>query len=84
MTKNITAQTDLAMTNTYANVSGFYFIAAHTVAGTRFYSNPIATFEEAEHIFSQYVDVINYFEGGYVEMYQIHEDDYDIISCIHI
>lgn len=84
MNKNIAAQTDLVMTETHNDIIGFYFVAAHTIAGTRFYSNPIATFEEAEHIFSQYVDVINYFEGGYVEMYQIHEDDYDIISCIHI
>ena len=43
MKNNIAAQTDLAMTETHTNIIGFYFIAAHTVAGTRFYSNPIAT-----------------------------------------
>ena len=84
MQKNIMAQTDLALFNTYNHNSGFYFVAAHTDSGTRFYSDPISTFENAENVFNQYLGVINYFEGGAVEMYQIHDDDYDIISYARV
>ncbi len=80
----ICAQTDLALTKTYNNVSGFYFVAAHTNSGTRFYSECILTFEYAEKIFDRYVDVVKYFNGGTIEMYQIKEDDYSIIAYTRV
>lgn len=81
---NICAQTDLVMSDTYKNVAGFYFVVAHTDSGTRFYSDPIATFEAAEHIFNSYVDTVKYFNGGTVEMYKILSDDYNVIAYIRI
>lgn len=82
--KDILAQTDLALTSSYTHVEGFYFVAAHTDGGTRFYSDPIATFEKAEEMFDSYVDLITYFNGGYITMYKIHVDDYDVIAYVRI
>ena len=83
--KDIMAQTDLALVCTDApNVNGFYFVAAHTDSGTRFYSDPIATFEKAQAIYNSYIDVLVYFKGGNVQLYQIKEDDFDVIAYTKI
>ena len=82
--KDIMAQTDLGLTKIYTDINGFYFIAAHTDSGTRFYSDPISTFERAEEMFNSYVDLVSYFNGGYVNMYKINTDDYDIVAYVRI
>ena len=82
--QDIMTQTDLSLTKTYSESLGFYFVTAHTIKGTRFYSDSIATFEQAEKIFDSYVDVITYFSGGYVQMYKINENNYDIIAYVKI
>lgn len=84
LTNDILAQTDLALTETYKNIEGFYFVSAHTDTGTRFYSEPIATFESAEKMFNDYTDVIEYFKGGTVTLYKINSDDYDVIAYVHV
>ena len=78
--EDVMAQTNLAMLDVPFNKTGFYFIAAHTDSGTRFYSDPITTFEQAESIYNSYIDVIKYFNGGNIQLYQIHNDDFDIIA----
>ena len=82
--ESIKAQTDLALHYQYKNIEGFYFIAAHTDSGTRFYSDPINTFEYAEKIYNSYISVIEYFDGGYVQMYKINEDNYEIVAYTRI
>lgn len=82
--KDVCAQTDLALTESYNNPIGFYFVVSHTDNGTRFYSDPIANIEVAEETFGNYVDVIKYFEGGTVELYKILPDDYDVIAFVRI
>lgn len=84
LANDILAQTDLALTSSHTNVEGFYFVAAHTDGGTRFYSDPIATFENAEEIFDNYVDLVTYFKGGYVNLYKINADDYEVIAYVRI
>lgn len=84
LANDILAQTDLALTSSHTHIEGFYFVAAHTDGGTRFYSDPISTFERAEEIFDSYVDLISYFNGGYINMYKINVDDYDIIAYVRI
>ena len=83
-TKDIIAQTDLVLSENTMNVNGFYFVAAHTDSGTRFYSDPIATFDKAEQIYNQYIDVINYFNGGNIQLYKINDDDFEVISYSRI
>ena len=80
----VQAQTDLALTDTYDDITQYYFVAAHTLSGSRFYSDPVKTFQEAEKIFGDYVNVIDYFKGGEVEIYQISRDDYAIIAYTRI
>ena len=80
----VQAQTDLALTDTYDDIIRYYFVAAHTLSGSRFYSDPVKTFQEAEKIFSDYVSVIDYFKGGEVEIYQISRDDYTIVAYTRI
>lgn len=84
MNTSILAQTDLLMEKTNQNIINFYFVAAHTNSGTRFYSDAFASFDQAENIFNSYIDVISYFDGGHVELYQINEDDYDILAHVKI
>lgn len=78
--KDILAQTDLALLEPITDITGFYFIAAHTDAGTRLYSEAIANFEMAEKIYNQYIDVIKYFDGGNVQLYRIDLDGFDIVA----
>ena len=82
--ESVKAQTDLALPHQYKDIEGFYFVAAHTDSGTRFYSDPINTFEYAEKIYNNYISVIEYFDGGYVQMYKINEDNYEIIAYTRI
>lgn len=79
-TKDIIAQTDLVLSENTMNVNGFYFVVAHTDSGTRFYSDPVATFDKAEQVYNQYIDVINYFNGGNIQLYKINDDDFEVIS----
>ena len=81
---DILAQTDLTTDVAHNEINGFYFVTAHTTAGTRFYSNPISTFEYAEDVFNSYIDIINYFDGGHVEIYQIFNDDYQIVAHVNL
>lgn len=82
--KDILAQTDLALIEPITDISGFYFIAAHTDAGTRLYSEAISNFEMAEKIYNQYIDIIKYFNGGSVQLYKINIDDFDVVAYTRI
>ena len=82
--EDVMAQTNLAMLDVPFNKTGFYFIAAHTDSGTRFYSDAIATFEIANDEYKKYLSVVEYFQGGSVTLYQINDEDYNIISYTKI
>ena len=63
----------------------YYFVAAHTVNGGRFYSETFQASIDAMPIYQDYADIIvKYFGGGQVEMFRIDENDFDIISMTQI
>lgn len=81
---SIHAQTDLVFETKSDKFTPYYFIAAHTVRGSRFYSETFKSSLDALEVYPQYVDMIQYFGGGQVELFRITEDDYDVISISYV
>ncbi len=80
---DIYAQTD-RLYSKEKNTTLYYFIAAHTLNGGRFYSEVFKTFAEAFTAYSSYIDMVKYFNGGYVELFRINNEDFDIVSISRI
>ena len=56
-----------------------YFIVARTINGARFYSETLG-WDKAIEEFRKYKDMVRYFSGGYVQLYERTFDDYDIVK----
>ena len=85
LVENVLAQTDyLILNNKGKDMVGYYFIAAHTDTGARFYSEPIQIFRDAEAAFNSYCDLVQYFDGGTVELFAIDLDDFTILATARL
>lgn len=62
----------------------YYFIAAHTIDGGRFYSPSFTDVMDAVDCYQDYVDMVKYFGGGIIELFRIDEIDFDIISVSRV
>lgn len=62
----------------------YYFIAAHTINGARFYSEPYSSAINAVDNYNDYIDLVKYFGGGTVELFKIDEQDFDVISVSRV
>lgn len=83
--EDILAQTDLLIPlNKGKDMAGYYFIAAHTDTGARFYSEPLRFYNEAEKTFDSYCDLVNYYEGGTVELFAIDPDDFSLLATARL
>ena len=57
----------------------FFFAVGRTNLGARFYSETVDELNIAKLLFEDYIDLVNYFGGGDVELYCITEDSYTIL-----
>lgn len=80
--EQVYAQTD-RLINTSEN-SCYYFIAAHTINGARFYSPTYKNVIDALTDFRSYEDTVRYFNGGMVELFKIDVEDFDIIAVSRV
>lgn len=78
----IFAQTDRLVAEPKSDT--FYFVAAHTIDGARFYSETFSDVISTVDIYHEYEDVVRYFGGGIVELFRIDEKDFDIISTSRV
>lgn len=78
------AQTDVLFDGKEPQFVPYYFIAAHTIHGGRFYSEVFKNSLEALEIYPQYADMVQYFGGGQVELFRITENDYDVIAISYV
>lgn len=62
----------------------FYFVAAHTIDGARFYSETFEDVISVIDVYHEYESVVSYFGGGIVELFRIDEKDFDIISTSRV
>ena len=80
--ETVFAQTDRLVAEPKANT--FYFVAAHTIDGARFYSETFDDVISTIDVYFEYEDVVRYFGGGIVELFRIDENDFDIISTSRV
>lgn len=55
-----------------------YFIEAKTISGGRFFSERL-DWEDTAEMFRKYKDVVGYFGGGVVELYEVSYDDCEVV-----
>lgn len=55
-----------------------YFVVAHTINGGRFYSQTLG-WEDVTEEFRKYKNVVRFFGGGYVQLYERTFDNYEIV-----
>lgn len=82
--EDVFAQTDHFINETSSDEIRYYFIAAHTINGARFYSEPFENVMDAVQQYIVYEDTIDYFGGGTVELFRIDPDDFDIIAVSRV
>lgn len=58
----------------------YYFVIGKTKTGTVYTSKHIYSFHEACNAFKSCCDNIQYFGGGYVDLYHVVNDDAEIIE----
>lgn len=82
--EDVFAQTDRLINETSSDEIRYYFIAAHTINGARFYSESFENVMDAVQQYITYEDTVNYFGGGTVELFRIDPDDFDIIAISRV
>lgn len=80
---DIFAQTD-KLYNKNQPKTLYYFVTAHTINGGRFYSETFSSSIEAMPIYNDYKNMVDFFGGGYVELFRIDENDFEIISISRV
>ena len=82
--EDVFAQTDYFITQSKPAETRYYFIAAHTINGARFYSETFKNSIDAIKTYNLYEDTVSYFGGGTVELFRIDEEDFDIIAISRV
>jgi len=62
----------------------WWFVVGHTINGGRFYSESFTNYSSAQHCYNEFKTLVDYFGGGYVELLNISEYDYDVVAFSHI
>lgn len=78
--EDVLANSDRILNKEKTKICSWWFVAAHTINGGRFYSEPFKIFDEACKEFNRYEDVVQWFGGGHVELLRISDYDYDVIA----
>lgn len=63
---------------------GLYFVVGRTNTGARYYSETVNSYADVHRIFNQYKDMIGYFGGGEIQIFYVHDKDYDVIESSRI
>ena len=82
--EDVFAQTNRFINKTSDKEEVFYFIAAHTINGARFYSETFDDVITAANVYNKYEDLVQYFDGGTVELFKIDSKDFDIIAISRV
>ena len=75
---------DRSINDNKQRIRSWWFVTAHTINGGRFYSEPFDLFEDACDYFDNIKSLVNYFDGGYVEMLRVNNFDYDVVAICRI
>ena len=81
---DVFAETDRFINKEKHRIRSWWFVTAHTVNGSRFYSRAYEKYEEAADYFEGIKDMIKYFGGGMVELLRINDYDYDVVAISRI
>lgn len=57
---------------------GEYFVIGRTLKGGRHIS-PTVNWKTAIEIYKDYIDIVEYFGGGTVTLYELNIDDYEVV-----
>ena len=82
--EDVFAETNRFVEPVSSEENSYYFVAAHTINGARFYSEPFDYTLDAAKSFITYKDVVAYFGGGTVELFRIDPDDFDVIAVSRV
>ncbi len=82
--EDVFAETDRFVEPASSKENSYYFVAAHTINGARFYSEPFDHALDATKSFITYEDVVAYFGGGTIELFRIDPDDFDVIAISRV
>lgn len=74
----------MAFTEINDSNKAYYFIAAHTINGARFFSESFNNISIAAQNYVLYEDLVDYFGGGIVELYYIDEEDFNIVAISRV
>lgn len=82
--EDVFAETDRLVNSEKHQIRSWWYVTAHTINGSRFYSEPFESFDDASSYFDDMKNVTEYFGGGSVEMLRINDYDYDIVAIARI